>query len=187
VLLALALLAPSHARALPDPPGAILALFDSSFAATGDLLGGSALLLAAGVGAVGDVVQVVDANRVTRPLLGGFASGGVHRLALGVSNLGTGALEGLRAGDVERLPEPAEAYLETEWAAGRFWTFADGIGALWLSVGDLLAGPARFGLRLAGARGTAERVEASRDDAAVRWLGPPPLPPAAPGESDFTP
>jgi hypothetical protein len=146
------------AQAGPDPIGAGVALGDS-------LLDG-----------LGDVVQVVDGNRLSRPVLRGVVSGGVHRVAFGISWSGTRSLEVLRREEVERLPEPAAAYLEAAWGAGRGTTFLDGLGALWLAGGDLLAGPARFGLRLVGAEQTATALETSRREAAVRWLGPPPLP-----------
>jgi hypothetical protein len=171
---------PAASRAGPDPAGAGTALADSTLAAAGDLVGAAGLTGGAVVGAVGDLVQLVDGNRVSRPVLQGLASRGVHTVAFGISWSGTSLLEILRRGDIERLPEPYAAYVEAEYGAGRLTTFLDGLGALWLGVGDLLSGPARFGLRLVGAEGTATALETSRREAAVRWLGPPPLPPETP-------
>ena len=171
-------LSPVAAQAGPDPIGAGAALGDSLLDGLGNVVGAAGLLGGALVGGAGDVVQVVDGNRLSRPVLRGGVSGGVHRIAFGISWSGTRSLEVLRREEVERLPEPAAAYLEAAWGAGRGTTLLDGLGALWLAGGDLLAGPARFGLRLAGAEQTATALETSRRKAAVRWLGPPPLPAA---------
>jgi hypothetical protein len=111
-------------------------------------------------------------------VLRGLVSGGVHRVAFAISWSGARMLETLRREDIERLPEPAAAYLEAAYGAGRLTTLLDGLGALWLAGGDLLAGPARFGLRLVGAERAATTVETCRREAALRWLGPPPLPAA---------
>jgi hypothetical protein len=167
---------PVALRAGPDPIGAGAALVDSTLDGVGSVLGASGLLAGALVGGAGDLVQVVDGNRGSRPVLRGLVSGGVHRLAFAISWSGTRSLEVLRREEIERLPEPAAAYLDAAYGAGRLTTFMDGLGALWLGGGDLLTGPARFGLRLVGAEGTATALETSRSEAAVRWLGPPPLP-----------
>lgn len=179
--LALALLAAPPAKAAPDPLGALGALVEGGFAALGDLIGGSGLLTAALLGTAGDLIGLVDHNPVTRHVLFGIASRPTQALALGVSNGATGLLEGLRAEDIERLPQPAQAYLDTAPTAGRFDTALSGVGAIFLAPGDLIAAPLRAGLLLVGAGGTAAAVERSRTEARIRRLGPEPA--ADPGDS----
>jgi hypothetical protein len=167
-LLALA----SQARAWPDPGGALHALAATPFRVTGDAIGAAGLVTASAVGFLGDGVALVDANRFTAPVLFGLVSGSVRRAALGVSHLSTGALEGLRAEDVERLPEPREAYLDNAFGAGRLDTALTGLGALRLGLEDTLSGPARFALRGVGALDAARSVEAFERDERIRVLGP---------------
>ncbi len=170
---------PALAGPRPDPLGALGDLAGSTLDSVGAGVGGAGLLGGALVGATGDLAQALDGNRVSRPVLRGVGSGIVHRAAFAIAWGGTRLCEVLRREPIERLPEPLWAYTEAAYGAGRFTSFVDGLGALWLSLGDAIAGPARFGLRLVGARGSAERLEARRREAAVRWLGPPPAGAAA--------
>ena len=94
------------------------------------------------VGLAGDGVALLDANRFTNPVLRGIPSGCVRRVALALSQGSTGLMEGLRAEDVERLPEPSVAYLENAPGAGRLDTLLTGLGSLRLAVEDALGGPA---------------------------------------------
>ncbi len=148
------------------------ALVATPFRVSGDVVGAGGLLAAAALGLCGDGIALADANRWTAPILFGVGSGAVRRLALGVSEGATGVLEGLRAEDVERLPEAREAYLENAPGVGRVDTALTGFGALRLGVEDALAGPALFVLRAAGARDAADRVGGWARDERVRALGP---------------
>ena len=65
----------------------------------------------------------------------------VRRVALALSQGSTGLMEGLRAEDVERLPEPAAAYLDNAPGVGRFDTLLIGLGSIRLVVEDALGGP----------------------------------------------
>lgn len=162
--------------AAPDPIAAGAAWIDSLLDGTGAALGGVGLLAASALGGLGDGVEALDRNRWTAPWVHGVASGAIQRVAFGVSYAGSALLEGLRREDIERLPEPRAAYLSAAYAAGRGWTALDGLAALWVGVGDWTAGPARAALHLAGARGAALSLERVRREAALRWLGPQPIP-----------
>ncbi|HTO08560.1 MAG TPA: hypothetical protein VMR86_16045 [Myxococcota bacterium] len=161
-----------QAHAGPDPGGALRALLATPFRVTGDALGAAGLVTASAVGFLGDTLALADANRFTEPVLFGLVSGAVRRTALGVSQLSTGALEGLRAEDVERLPEPREAYLDNAFGAGRLDTALTGLGALRLGLEDAFAGPALFAVRMAGAGSAAAAVAGFTRDERIRVLGP---------------
>jgi hypothetical protein len=96
----------------------------------------------------------------------------VRRVALALSQGGTGLLEGLRAEDIERLPEPSVAYLENAPGAGRLDTLLIGLGSLRLAVGDAVGGPALVVLRLVGAEQTADGIDGFMRDERTRVLGP---------------
>ncbi|MFI5316521.1 MAG: hypothetical protein ACHQ6T_12535 [Myxococcota bacterium] len=172
-VLALLLLALApRAVAAPDVGGALRALVATPLRVTGDALGAGGLLAASALGLCGDGLALADANRWTEPILFGVASGALRRLALGVSQGSTGALEGLRAEDIERLPEPREAYLENAPGAGRLDTALTGLGALRLALEDALSGPLLFALRGAGAHAAADAVAGWSRDERIRALGP---------------
>ena len=124
------------------------------------------------VGLAGDGVALLDANRLTNPVLRGIPSGCVRRVALALSQGSTGLMEGLRAEDVERLPEPSVAYLENAPGAGRLDTLLTGLGALRLAVEDALGGPTLVMLRISGANESAEHVSGWLRDDRIRVLGP---------------
>ncbi len=174
LFLCLSLSAPAPSDARPDPTGAVAALLDGPFDVAGDLIGGAGLVVASGLGMAGDVLALIDRNRVTRHLLFGVLSRPTHALALGVSNGSSALLEGLRREDIERLPEPASAYLDSAPTAGRLDTLLSGLGSLGLAPGDLLAAPAIFGLRAVGAREPASGIARRRQEARTRALGPLP-------------
>jgi len=163
--------------AAPDPVGALVELTRAPLVVAGDAVGAVGLCAAAGIATAGDGIALVDANRFTRPVLRGVASGLVHRAALAVSWTSTGLLEALRGEDIERLPEAPATYLEAAPGTGRLATFLDGVGAGRLAIGDLLHAPLAVGARLVGARDTAERIAVRRAEARTDALGPLPLPP----------
>jgi hypothetical protein len=142
------------------------------FRVAGDLIGVAGLSAAAVVGLAGDVVALVDANRFTDPVLRGIPSTCVRRVALALSQGSTGLVEGLRAEDVERLPEPSVAYLGNAPGAGRLDTLLTGLGSLRLALEDALGGPALVVLRVTGANESAESVSGWLRDDRIRVLGP---------------
>jgi hypothetical protein len=158
-------LAPAAAGA--DAEAAARALLRTPLDVCGDAAAAVGLTVAPLVALAGDAVSLVDPT--------GLASGTLHRAALAASWTGTGALEGLRATDVERLPEARAAYLVAAPGVGRLDTFLDGVGALGLAVRDLLRGPALFALHGLGARESAAALERARSEDLAATLGPPPL------------
>jgi hypothetical protein len=161
---------------VPDPAGAGLSLVDSALRAGGDAIGGAGLLAGAAVATAGDLVGLIDDNRLSAPVLRGLVSRPSKRVAMAVSWGGTALLEALRGEDIERLPEAPATYLEADPFLGRVDTALTGAGALWLAVYDLATAPALATLRLCGARGAADSIERFRTEARVRALGPEPLP-----------
>jgi hypothetical protein len=168
----LVLAAAARAHAAPDPGAALHALLATPLRVTGDAVGAGGLAGAAALGLVGDGISLVDANRWTEPILFGALSTPVKWLALGVSQGSTGFLEGLRAEDVERLPEAREAYLGNEPGIGRIDTALTALGALRLALEDVVTGPARFALHAVGANDAARRVSDFARDERIRALGP---------------
>ena len=160
------------AQAGPDPGGAAAALVSTPFRVAGDLVGVAGLSAASVVGLAGDGVALLDANRATFPVLRGIPSGIVRRVALALSQGSTGLMEGLRAEDIERLPEPSVAYLENAPGAGRLDTLLTGLGAVRLVVEDALGGPTLVVLRISGANQSAEAVAGFMRDERIRVLGP---------------
>lgn len=167
--------APTRVEAAPDPGAALEAAVDMPLRSIGSALGGVGLLGASLLATAGDAVHLVDANRLTRPVLRGVVSGSVRRGALAVSTASTSLLEALRGEDIERLPEAHATYLQAEPFTGRVDTALTGGAALRLAVGDLLSWPALVVLRGVGAEGWADRLDAARTDARVAMLGPLPL------------
>ena len=161
-----------RAAAAPDPGGAVRALGATPFRVSGDALGGVGLVGAATLGLCGDGLSLLDANPLTKPVLFGALRGLVKRAALGLSQGATGALEGLRAEDVERLPEPREAYLDNAPGAGRLDTVLTGLGSLQLGLEDAFTGPTIAVLRAVGAREPAGAVSGWSRDERIRILGP---------------
>ena len=160
----------------PDPLGALRTLAEAPPTLVANSFAAGGLVMAAGVALTGDAISLVDANPATRPVLRGVASRAVRRLALAISWTATGALEGLRVLDVERLPEARATYLEAAPGVGRFDTLLDGLGAARLAVGDLLGAPWLATLQLIGSAERAEAFASRRRDARIRFLGPEPAP-----------
>ena len=96
----------------------------------------------------------------------------MRRVGLALSQGSTGLLEGLRAEDVERLPEPSAAYLSNAPGVGRLDTLLTGLGSLRLAVEDALGGPALVLLRGSGASGAASLISGWLRDERTRVLGP---------------
>ncbi len=170
--LLVALAAPLSGWAGPDPLGAAGSLVRGPLRVAGDVTGGVGLCLASGVALVSDGVSFIDSNRVTRPLLHGAVSRGGYYAALGISHASTGLLELLRGEDIERLPEHRATYLAAAPGYGRWTTFATGLSALKLGVGDGLATLPLVVLHAVGAEGWATRLEQNREEARTRALGP---------------
>ena len=183
--LLVALAAPLSGWAGPDPLGAAGSLVRGPLRVAGDVTGGVGLCLASGVALVSDGVSFIDANRVTRPLLRGVFSRGGYYAALGISHASTGMLELLRGEDIERLPEHRATYLQAAPGYGRWTTFATGLSALYLGVGDGLATLPLVVLYAIGAEGWATRLEQSRDEQRTRALGP--LTPEPPSDAGSKP
>lgn len=148
------------------------ALVSTPFRVAGDLVGVSGLTAASIIGSSGDGLALLDANPLTRPVLRGIPSFCVRRVALAISQGSTGLMEGLRAEDIERLPEPDAAYLSNAPGAGRLDTLLTGLGSLRLVFEDALGGPALVVLRASGAREAAESVSLWLRDERIRVLGP---------------
>lgn len=165
-------LAVTPARAAPDVDGALAALVAGPLDTTGDLIGSAGLMTAGVTGLAGDGIALLDDNRYTGLVLRGFASGLVHRLAMGISWTATGALEGLRGEDVERLPEAAATYLMAAPGVGRFDTIFTGVQALELAIEDALLHPLVFVLHATGVNDTAGRLSRRLEDSRDRALGP---------------
>jgi len=176
-LLAVTLTAAQPAAAgAPDVKGAAIALVRTPLRVAGDLGGGLTQLAATGVALLGDVVSLVDANRVTKPLLHAGASRTVQATAFAVAWTGSQTLQLLRWEDVERLPEPPAAFIDSARTAGRLDSTLAGLATLTLGLRDALLGTSEVLLRTSGANDAADRVAQHLYEARVRTLGPDPLP-----------
>jgi hypothetical protein len=137
---------------------------------------------------LGDGAALLDANRFTNPVLRGIPSSCVRRTALALSQGSTGLVEGLRAEDVERLPEPSATYLQNAPGAGRLDTLLTGLGSLRLALEDAIGGPTLVVLRITGANALAERVSDWQREERIRVLGPlAPEAGAEPGSATLPP
>jgi hypothetical protein len=165
--------APGRVAAAPDPGGALAAFAAAPLHFTGDVAGGAGLLAAGAVGLAGDGVALLDANRFTLPLLGGVASGPIHRAAHATSWASTGLMEGLRGEDLEPLPEPVALYTTAAPGLGHLESMLSGLRALALAPEDLLLHPALGLARAVGWRTAAARIETRLDESRTRALGAP--------------
>lgn len=176
LLLAVILLAAApRALAAPDVPGALGALISTPLDVAGDAIGGVGLITAATVSSAGDLVSLLDRNRLTAPLTRGAVSGAIQHGAFGISWLSTRSLEILRHEDIERLPPPREAYVSPARFVGRLDVALDGVRALGLAARDAASGPLLGLLRGVGARERSEALDRWRREARIRALGPEPL------------
>ncbi len=160
--------------AAPDLDAAVDALVSTPLDSAGDAIGGAGLFAAGVVGLLGDAVALLDRNAYGGELLlRGSLSTALGRAALAISQTSTGALEGLRAEDLEAFPEPPASYLELYGsdAGVRIDTLAAGVGAAALAVVDGVLNPLLFLTRGAGFEGPAAELAAWQTDARDAWLG----------------
>ncbi len=87
---------PAQAQAAPDIDGAVASLIAIPLDFFGNALGAMGLVFGSAGGVAGDIVAVVDNNEYTSILLRGLLSTPIKRLSMGVSQLSTGGMEGLR-------------------------------------------------------------------------------------------
>ena len=174
VLCAAALAAAPAARAElnPDPEGAVRALLSIPLDAAGDAIGAGGLIGALVIAVDGDVVALVDDNEFTHPFLRGFASTPIRRAALGLSRLGTVALEGIRASDFSRLPVSEPPYLRPDDGGSHLRTFRLGFGAIGLIIVDSLANTGLFVTRAIGANEVEEQLARAKTYVRTAWVGP---------------
>jgi hypothetical protein len=170
VLVTLVVLPPT-AQAGPDLDGAVKSLASVPMDSVGDAFGGAGLAMAATVGFTGDIVAAVDNNEYSRIVLRGLLSTPIRRLALGLSRMSSGMLEGFSNADFEYYPEAEERYLKTELKP-RSWTFRGGLGGIVLSAVDFFGNAGQFLLRAPGATATADSLEQMQSDARSFLVGP---------------
>ena len=171
---------PQATQAAPDVDGALESLIGGPLRAAGSVVGGTGMIASAGIGLAGDVVSLVDRNPITRPILHGAVSRTLQRVALGLSWITSGLMEGLRAVDIERLPEASAAYLLAAPGVGRLDTTLGGLGALRLGISDAVTTIPLALLRVSGVQGLTKRLLQRQVDLQVQTLGPTPL--AGPAE-----
>ncbi len=171
---------PPATQAAPDVDGALASLICGPLKAAGSGVGGTGMIASAGIALAGDIASLVDRNPITRPILHGAVSRALQRVALGLSWTTSGLMEGLRAVDIERLPEASAAYLLAGPGVGRLDTILGGLGALRLGLSDLVTTVPLTLLRASGVQGLSQRLAQRQLDLQVRTLGPTPL--AGPAE-----
>ncbi len=166
---------PQATQAAPDVDGALKSLIGGSLRAAGSVVGGSGMIAAAGIGLAGDVVSLVDRNPITRPILHGAVSRALQRVALGLSWTTSGLMEGLRAVNIERLPEASATYLLAGRGVGRLDTTLAGLGALRLGISDAVTTIPLALLRVSGVQRLTKRLLQRQVELQVQTLGPTPL------------
>ncbi len=171
---------PQATQAAPDVDGALESLIGGSLRAAGSVVGGTGMIASAGIGLAGDVVSLVDRNPITRPILHGAVSRALQRVALGLSWTTSGLMEGLRAVNIERLPEASATYLLAGPGVGRLDTTLGGLGALRLGISDAVTTIPLALLRVSGVQGLTKRLLQRQVELQVQTLGPTPL--AGPAE-----
>ncbi len=102
-------------------------------------------------GLAGDIVAIVDNNEYTSILLGGVISTPIKRMSSSVSQLSTGAMEGMRDDDFADFPQPSSAYTGSEGMMKHGSTFVTGLGAVVLIVTDGVSNVGLFLTRAVGA------------------------------------
>ncbi|MFQ5512987.1 MAG: hypothetical protein ACE5FG_01010 [Myxococcota bacterium] len=168
--LAALLMSAGAASAKPDVDGAVDALIALPHDVGGDALGAVGLVLAAGVGATGDVLAVIDQSEYGRVLLRGFASTLTRRFAYGLSRLASGALEGFRNDDLHKFPEDLGDYLDPKSHEARIWTLRSGIGAAVLGATDLVTNSLLVLTRAAGSTEHSDELTKMQDDWRDDWV-----------------
>ena len=102
----------------------------------------------------------------------GFLSTTVRRMFLGVSNLSTGALEGMRAENLRNYPEGAAGFLDPDGLTPRIDAFEAGLGGMYVMTIDALTGPVLLLTRAVGLNGAADHVAEFKDARRDRYFGP---------------
>ena len=171
---------PQATQAAPDVAGTLDSLIGGPLRAVGSVVGGTGMIASAGIGLAGDVASLVDRNPITRPILRGAVSRALQRVALGLSWTTSGLMEGLRAVNIERLPEASAAYLLAGPGVGRLDTTLGGLSALRLGISDAVTTIPLALLRVSGVQGLTKRLLQRQVDLQVQTLGPTPL--AGPAE-----
>ncbi len=100
-------------------------------------------------GLAGDVVGAVDNNTYTHVVLRGLLSTPLRRLALGMSGMSSGILEGFSNDDYAEYPQASSTYMSID-IGNRVGTFGDGVGAVVLGVVDGVGDLGQFLLRIPG-------------------------------------
>ena len=162
---------PAQAEAAPDIDGAVESLIALPYDFFGNALGSMGLLLGSAGGMAGDIVAVVDNNEYSSILLRGLLSTPIKRLSMGISQLSTGGMEGLRGEDFANLPEDASAYIGKDTVTQHFSGFGHGLGSAGLIVVDTLGNTAQFLTRIVGATDMAGDVGGWQDDMRNSWVG----------------
>ncbi|MBW2280160.1 MAG: hypothetical protein JRG76_12470 [Deltaproteobacteria bacterium] len=162
---------PATADAAPDVDGAVSALIALPFDFAGNALGALGLLTAGTGGVIGDIVAVVDNNEYSSILLRGLLSTPIKRLSMGIGQLSTGGMEGLRGEDFADFPQDASTYLGKDSVMQHMGSFGDGLGAVGLIVVDTLSNTGLFLTRAVGANETAGSLEGWQDDMRDSFVG----------------
>lgn len=163
---------PGNAKAGPDIDGAVDALISWPISTLGDVAGSAGLITASVTGTLGDLVAFVDDNKYSRVVLRGLFSKTIYRLSLGVSQTFTGAMEGMRAQDFERYPEPISAYMDTKDPSERLDALSAGVGGIYVAITDAVGLPLLVLTRGAGIQGATDGIEGWQKKVRERYLGP---------------
>ena len=146
---------PARVEAAPDVDGAVDALWSLPFDTFGNAFGAGGLIFASVGGLAGDIVAIVDNNEYTSILLRGLLSTPIKRMSSSISQLSTGAMEGMRDDDFADFPQPSSAYTGSEGMMKHVSTFGSGLGATVLIVTDGVSNVVLFLTRAVGASGVA--------------------------------
>ena len=162
---------PAQAEAAPDVDGAVSALIALPFDFFGNALGALGLLTAGAGGIVGDIVAVVDNNEYSSILLRGIISTPIKRLSMGIGQMSTGGMEGLRGEDFADFPQDASTYLGKDSVMQHMGSFGHGLGATGMVVVDTLSNTGLFLTRAVGANAMAGDLEGWQTDMRDSWVG----------------
>ncbi len=84
----------------------------------------------------------------------------------------TGAMEGNRAQDFERYPEPISAYMDTKDPSERLDALSAGVGGIYVAITDAVGLPLLVLTRGAGVQGATDGIESWQKNVRERYLGP---------------
>ncbi len=162
---------PARVEAAPDIDGAVDALISLPYNFFGNAFGAAGLMVASVGGLSGDIVAIVDNNEYSSILLRGLLSTPIKRLSLGLSQLSTGAMEGMRDDDFADFPQASSTYTGSDGWMKHLSTFGSGLGATGLVVTDALSDTCLFLTRLVGANGVAGDLAGWQDGMRDDWVG----------------